>query len=109
MFNFLLDAGNYESRAVARFEKDNMIIDTASVSDGEHPYETGVCHPEYNDGKWVIVEAYDTKQDAQRGHDAWVAKMTSQTLPVALRDCCNAGIASLYDAVGGSLDFPRTI
>jgi len=106
MFDFLSMAGNYESRAVDRYEACGMIIDTARVTDSNKSYETGICHPEYNNGDWVIVEVYDTKEEAKEGHSKWVAKMTSANLPASLKDCQNAGISQL---VGGSLEFPRTI
>jgi hypothetical protein len=96
IFSFLGDFDNYDERAVARDEiSDGLMIDTCSVSDGSQPYETAVMHPEYNDGKWVIVEAYDTKKAAKEGHKRWKATMTAEKLPEALIDCQNAHIAKL--------------
>lgn len=109
MFNFFMDTDNYEERKVDRFEKDDLIIDTARRFDGRQPYETGIEHPEYNDGRWVIVEAYDTKEEAQVGHNAWVEKMTTLELPNILRDCQNAEISSFADAFGCDMEFPRVI
>ena len=109
MFNFFSMADNYEDRKVDRYEADGMIIDTASVTDGNQPYETGICHPEYNKGDWVIVEAYDTKEEAQAGHEKWVARMTSGNLPSSLRDCQNAGISQLFGDDEQSLVFPHVI
>jgi len=109
MFNFLSMANDYSDRAVDRYEADGMIIDTAYVTDGDKSYETGICHPEYNKGNWVIVEAYDTKDEAKEGHSKWVAKMTSANLPASLKYCQNAGISQLFGDVDGSLEFPRTI
>ena len=106
MFDFFMDAFNYDQRVVDRYEEGEVVVDTASVSDGSQPYETGICHPEYNDGDWVIVEAYDTKEEAQEGHIKWVYKMTDKNLPTRLTDCCNAGIAQLF---GDDLVFPRII
>jgi len=62
MFDFLNMYSTYESRKVARWEDPNSstIVDTTSVTDGKQPYETAVCNNDYNDGKWVIVQAYDT-------------------------------------------------
>ena len=79
-------AGNYEQRKVDRFEKDGMTIDTCSVTDAPHPFETGIEHPEYKYGSWCIVEYYDTKEEAQEGHNRWVAKMTAKELPEYLDD-----------------------
>ena len=68
MFNFLF-MDEYKNRVVDNYKGDGFTVDTASVNDGNHPYETGIEHTEYNDGAWIIVEAYDTKEDAQIGHD----------------------------------------
>lgn len=94
----------YEQRLIARFESAEMpgvIIDTCKVYDGEQNYETGICHPEYNDGDWMIVESYDTAEEAEEGHLKWVRKMTGENLPKTIRDCCNsllvAGSEIIYD------------
>lgn len=93
----------YEERVVDHFEKDDLIIDTAAVNDGDYPFETGITWPsEYPDSDgWVIVEAYNTREEAQAGHDKWVATMTSPTLPDELRDCSNSKISQVIDALGG--------
>lgn len=106
MFDFFGMADNYDERVVARYENGALIVDTCSVTDGSHPYETGISHPRYNNGKWVIVEAYDTKTDAKKGHEEWVKKMTAPKLPPSLSDCGNAGISQLFLAVGGEKDYP---
>lgn len=101
MFEFLNMSDNYEDRKVDRYESNNFIIDTAAVSDGKQPFETGVSHPKYNDGKWIIVEAYDTKEKAHIGHNNWVEIMTADKLPTELRDCYNAEISDLISSIGG--------
>ena len=74
MFEFLMDMGNYEDRKIARTEySDDFFISTCRVSDGSHPFETAVCHPEYNYGKHVIVEFYDSEEDAEQGTDSAVS------------------------------------
>jgi hypothetical protein len=83
------------------------MVDTARVSDGEKPYETAFQHPEYNDGKMIIVEAYDTKEKAQTGHERWLKVMTEGPLPDALTDCCNAGVAVFCEALGSEMTFKR--
>jgi hypothetical protein len=100
MFDFLAMMDNYEERKVERYEKGGLIIDTCSVTDSTQPYETGICHPKYNDGEWVIVEQYDTEEDARLGHAKWVKKMTSKRLPKTLNDVSESGIASLCDFGG---------
>jgi hypothetical protein len=92
MFDFLFDAP-YEERKVDRYEAIGLTVDTCSVNDGEHPYETAVAHKEYDSGEWIIVEAYDTKEEAQVGHDKWVKIMTTEPLPEKLVDCNNSEIS----------------
>ena len=87
LFNgFLNMLNNYEYRKVDRFNGDNFTIDTCAVFDSDQPYETGIKHPLYNDGKWVIVEMYENKEAAQEGHNRWVTIMTSGNLPSELKD-----------------------
>lgn len=102
MFDFFNMAYNYEARAIARFEQGDVIIDTCAVIDAAQPYETGVSHPAYNDGDWVIVELYDTKEEAQTGHDKWVETMTAAELPESLCDVSSASITQLLDTSTGN-------
>lgn len=98
MFSFLTSMYNYESRKVGRDEFDWGFVSTCSVPDGDHLYETGVSHDKFReDGNLIIVEAYDTKEDAIAGHKKWVKVMTSQELPEELIDCKNAEISQLID------------
>lgn len=92
---------------VDRYEKSDFVIDTAPVWDGKQPYETAIQHPEYNNGKWIAVEAYNTKEEAQEGHDKWVDIMTAPDLPKSLTDCCNAEMASILKARGNQMEYPR--
>ncbi len=102
LFDFLKDADNYEDRKVDRYDgKNGLCIDTVRVSDSDKPYETGIKHLSYNDGDWVIVEMYDTKEDAQTGHDIWVKKMTADKLPDELVDMSLAEAATLSFEIGG--------
>ena len=82
--------GNYDDRMVARHETDGLLVDTCMVTDSDSPYETAVCHPEYNNDSLVIVELYETEEDAQAGHDRWVAIMTADKLPASLTDVSTA-------------------
>ena len=107
MFNFMSDADNYEERKIDRYDGEGFCIDTCAVSDGEKPYETAIQHPEYNDGDWIVVEAYNTPLAAQKGHKRWIEIMTSDHLPDSLKDCGNAEIAQLLEEVGGTMEFPR--
>ena len=102
MFSWLTDGtiGSYKSRAVARYGEnhDDLVIDTCEVYDGAQPFETGIKTPRYPG--WCIVEAYDTREEAQAGHDRWVATMTGPNAPERLHDCANAKIAQAMDKLG---------
>jgi hypothetical protein len=106
MFDFIYDMFNHEARRVDNTVLDgSTTIDTCKVSDGKQPYETGIECPKYNNGNWVIVEAYDTKEEAQAGHNKWVGIMSSDKQPDKLVDCRNAHITDLFD--DGELAFPE--
>jgi hypothetical protein len=107
MFHFLLDFEDYEQRKISRYDKNGVLVDTARVSDGKQPYETGVEHPQYNNGNMIIVEGYDTIDAAKKGHDKWVKTITGEKLPDVLKDCCNAGIAQFGNCIGMETIFRR--
>lgn len=97
MFSFLDMMSNYEDRKVDNFEEGDLFIDTCAVNDSAKPYETAIGHPNYNDGKLVIVELYDTKEQAQEGHNKWVKIMTTEPLPERLYDASQNALSSLLD------------
>lgn len=107
MFEFPNDVGNYEDRRIARDDlTDDFYISTCRVSDGDHPYETAVAHPEYGgNGGMVIVEAYDTAVEATTGHEKWLKIMTADELPSELVDCQNSKISQFIPVE--ELTFPR--
>lgn len=106
MFEFLSDFGNYEDRKVGRYDADGLIVSTAAVSDGMQPYETAICHSEYNDRNPIIVEGYDSRSAAQEGHDKWVKLMTDVNLPEQLIDCINSGTRQL---LGGKIIYQKRV
>lgn len=87
MFNFL-NMRPYEQRNVDYYHKGKLDIDTSEVPDGSSPFETGIRHPDYNYGEWIIVEAYNNRENAQSGHNRWVESMA--ILPDELTDCANS-------------------
>jgi hypothetical protein len=93
---------NYEERAVAHYESGVLAVDTCSVSDGEKEFETAVMHPSYL-SNWIIVEAYDTKEDAEKGHEKWVNIMMAEELPDKLVDCGNCPMGF---EIFGTLEYP---
>jgi len=86
---------NYEERKIDRYEKDEITIDTCAVTDSDEPYETGIKHPKYKDGEWVIVEMYNSKEEAETGHNKWVKIMTSDNLPEELVDVSTCTVVKL--------------
>lgn len=78
--------GNYDERKVARDEVNDYTIDTVLVTDRSWLYETAIMHEDFNDGDWIIVEGYDTKEDAIKGHKKWLEKCKIENI-VQLTDC----------------------
>jgi hypothetical protein len=101
MFNFMSMMNNHEDRKVDRYNGDDFFVSTVMVTDSRQPFETAVCHPLYNNNDIVIVELYDTKEEAQEGHNKWVEIMTLPKLPPELRDVSSASVAELLDDVIG--------
>jgi hypothetical protein len=100
MFDFLNMLGNHEERKVAHYNKDGVFVDTCLVTDSAQPYETAIEHPAYNNGTMIIVALYDTKEEAQAGHDKWVKQLTSEPLPLAIADVSSSGIATFARDIG---------
>jgi len=103
MFDFLNMSDNYEDRKVARFESNDCIIDTASVNDSTKPYETAISHKKYNEAKWIIVELYDTKEQALSGHNKWMEIMKQH--PDKLIDVSTAEIKTGFGI--GDIEYKR--
>lgn len=117
MFDWMYMSGNYGARKVGRYEYEHGFVSTARATDGRRPFETAVQDSRYGRTEdWgegptfvardemVIVEAYNTKEEAIEGHQRWEALMKSDTPPKKLVECCNAGIAEWVDDLGGTMD-----
>ena len=82
--------GDYDR--LMRYQESNdewdisLVVSTIQASDTDHPYETAVSHFELNPGRWTVVEEYDSLEDAQAGHEKWIARMTGDDLPEKLED-----------------------
>lgn len=101
-------AASYPRRVVAHYEnpESGLLISTASVTDGFKPFETGVTHPRYNSGKWMIVEAYETEEQAESGHYRWLKRMTGDGLPEVIPDAVNCVAAQcVVEADGQPLEY----
>lgn len=103
MFGFLDMMGNYESRKVNRYEgKDcegnSMTLDTCMVTDSVQPYETALQHPFYNNGSWVILESYDTKEESEFGHNKWFNVFVNvNRLPETIKDHITGGFEMILN------------
>ena len=94
------DPRSLEERCVDRYEDDNLLVSTVTTRDRGQLFETAIKHPQYNNGALVIVQEYNTKEEAQVGHDEWVEKMTQNELPKELMDMSTCKIAELCFGVG---------
>lgn len=104
MFEFLTMEGNYEERKVENTKINGVEIDTAAVTDSEQPYETGIKSEIYGDGGWVIVELYDSKEEAYVGHGKWVEKFRDKNeFPDQLEDVSSCELAKLCRAAEGPI------
>ena len=95
LFGFLDMDNNYEQRKVSNTVINNVEIDTVLVTDSSKDYETGICSSLYNGNKWVIVELYNTKEQAVIGHNNWVKKFSNKKrFPKFLEDVstCSSAI-----------------
>jgi hypothetical protein len=87
---------------IARYTKGDAFVSTiGDVSDGEKPYETALQHPDYNNGKIIIVEKYDTEEEALEGHGKWTDLLVTGNLPEEITDCSNSHIQQLMDSFQG--------
>lgn len=59
---------------ILREEFNEIIVDTCEAPD-TGCWETGISSPESNDGNFVIVEQYQDKTKAQKGHRKWLRRM----------------------------------
>ena len=105
LFDFLLE-DDYEDRKIERYDDDELFVSTCRVSDSERPYETAVSTPEYNKGKIVIVEMYDTEQEAREGHHKWLEAMKNNP-PNALTNVSSCGSSEWIKKLGGTIAFER--
>lgn len=71
-------------RALLENTVNDYHIDTCKVFDRDWHYETGIRHPSFRGGEWVIVRGYDTVEEAKAGHLMWCEK-------------AKAGFQKLYD------------
>jgi hypothetical protein len=83
-FGGIMFNNDYNERVVYNDKFNGITVDTAYVRD-TGCFETGIVDKRYReDGGWMIVEEYDTKEEAKIGHQKWVKKLKSKNPPKTL-------------------------
>lgn len=93
MFDFiglLPYLNNHQERVVANTKISNIEIDTCFADDIGKDFETGLCI----NGVWLIVEDYDTKEEAKAGHEKYVKLIQNKELKNVV-DIYGAGSAEI--------------
>ena len=67
---FESEAENKARRPFNTKGKD-WVVDTAYTSDTGY-FETGIKSERLNSETWIIVEQYENKKEAEKGHRKWV-------------------------------------
>lgn len=98
---------NYEERKIANTKVGKAEIDTCKVTDVYAIAETGIKHPQYNEGKWIIVEEYHSVEEAKNGHKKWVA-VFKKGLPEELKDVSSFIFKQLADIMGNDPTHKRS-
>lgn len=80
-----LAADAYKNNNIERivYKSDEFFIDTCLPTDTGY-WETGISSKNFNDGRWIIVDEYESKKKAESGHKKWIEFMT--TSPKKLTD-----------------------
>ena len=98
LFDFLSMADDREERKIANTEINGATIDTCAVTDSNNPYETAISHPNYRNGHWIVVQEYNSKEEAKLGHSEWVEKFTDK-LPEEVVDVSTCEIAQFVNSL----------
>lgn len=76
---------------------NKFILDTCLVTDSIQSYETAISHPFYNNNDWVILESYDTKEEAIQGHNKWFNVFVNKALPETIIDHVVGEFIDIFD------------
>lgn len=60
--------------SIARKETENYLVSTVRTRDSWFA-ETAIASTEVNQGKWLVVETYDSLEAAEQGHESWIEFM----------------------------------
>lgn len=97
---------NYDERKVNNTVVNGLTIDTCSVTDNTKPYETAVRHDTFYDNEWSVVEEYDTKEEAEIGHEKWV-KYFENSFPDFIEDISTCRSMINLREVKGKIIHPK--
>lgn len=102
MLSFLDTMFNHEERKVANYrgkdcEGNEFVLDTCLVTDSKQPFETALSHPFYNNGDWIILQSYDTAEEAKLGHNKWFDVFVNKGLPNVIKDHVVGGFEAMLD------------
>jgi len=78
---------------------DGVRLSTARLSSGK--FQTIMEHPEYNDGRPMVVANTDTVLEAERAHNEWAWMVKDDALPDEIYDENESPAAVLADAKFG--------
>ena len=107
LFGWINMINTGDARRVGQYNKNGVFVDTSKVTDADKPYETGIEHPLFNGGVMIIVEYYDTVEQATEGQEKWVKLLTGVDLPgYGMKELIGKPFAEIYE---GKLDDERKI
>lgn len=100
-----LFGGGPEQVALYRNAKTGIAVSTVKVPDGIKLYKTAVQHPDYTEKECgclslIVVETYDTEEEAKAGHDRWATKMVSDVPSTLLMVMNSRHMLPAFEAVG---------
>lgn len=76
-FGWLDMVGTYEERKVANYRTNDFVLDTCLVTDRDWIYETAIAHKDFNNGDWIILDGFWSKEDAEMMHKEWIKTFTT--------------------------------
>lgn len=73
-FNLLNIGPGLRGDVVGNTIEEDYVVDTVYAGD-TGLYETGVRDHNLNNGAWIIVDEYKTREEAAEGHKLWIEEM----------------------------------
>lgn len=86
-FNVVFDEiASHKDRVVNNTKRAKFTLDTCRVSDRDWIYETAVCHEDFNNGAWIVLEGCSNKEEAWEIHQKWLDLLDKDDFDT-LTDC----------------------